>query len=408
MSTATVPVHAATSGDQEAMGQRRVTLIWALLVLSSLQWGGVQSPFYIPTRMEQAGTALALMLALALALSSNWRVRLAPVPTFVLASILIVGALVPSVAGVTGAGTVARTVRLASVVLAAWLLVPRIVADRSLIVRAHFTVYAALTTAIMVEALLLPSRAFEPSLGRLSGVIPAITAPRVGEIAGVTAGLAAILGVLRFVRARTAVVVFAAGAAGVILSHTRTATLAFAIGSIAALLVAAQTRGAARRALGLVLVLGPALFLATSGSLTSWFVRGQSGEMWTSLSGRRTVWPLVIEGQPPGLAVWFGTGLSSKTFEGRPIDNGWVATYHEQGLLAIAVVAAMFLVLGWSIWRCRASAFSAVAAFLVVFVLVSTVTETGISDASPYLVHLLVAALLVSRTWPSTVRGGPA
>ena len=45
----------------------------------------------------------------------------------------------------------------------------------------------------------------------------------------------------------------------------------------------------------------------------------------------------------------------------------------------------------------------AVALFLIVYVLVSSVTETGIGDASPYILDLVVAASLLSSRPPESI-----
>ncbi|CAM5278417.1 O-antigen ligase domain-containing protein OS=Streptomyces tendae OX=1932 GN=GUR47_06520 PE=4 SV=1 [Streptomyces tendae] len=42
----------------------------------------------------------------------------------------------------------------------------------------------------------------------------------------------------------------------------------------------------------------------------------------------------------------FGLGLGDKSFDGLPIDNSWLAVYHEQGLIGVALVATVFVVLG--------------------------------------------------------------
>jgi O-antigen ligase len=235
--------------------------------------------------------------------------------------------------------------------------------------------------------------------------VPPIASPRLGEIGAVTAGLAATMGVFRSIRPRVAVVLASLGGSVLLLSHTRTATVALTIGLIVGFGAAAARRPEARAALiaiSLIAVLAWSVFLTP---LRVWFVRQQSTEELSSLTGRRDMWEQVVERPLSGMTLWFGSGLGDKSFEGAPIDDGWLAAYVEQGLVGVAIVGALVLMLGWAILRARPSPRRAIAAFLLTFVLISSITETGISDVSTYLLELLVAAAVMAGVSSSSERG---
>jgi hypothetical protein len=102
----------------------------------------------------------------------------------------------------------------------------------------------------------------------------------------------------------------------------------------------------------------------------------------------------------------FGSGLSNKSFDGLAIDSNWVASYLDQGWFGVVLQAAMLLLLLAMVATHVRGPRRAVALFLIVYGLISSVTETGIGDASPYILDLVVAAALLSSrpTGPSRVR----
>jgi O-antigen ligase len=273
------------------------------------------------------------------------------------------------------------------------------------LVRVHLGVFAFLAALVVFEAIAWPSGAFDPSLGRLQGILPPIPPPRLGEIGAVTAGLAAMLGVFRIIRPRVAIALCGLGGAILVLSHTRTATVAMTIGLVVGLVTASARRPEARRSLVAIAVVALVGWSLAWAPLASWFVREQSDEELASLTGRRDVWELVVERRPSGMSLWFGTGLADKSFDGASIDNGWLAAYVEQGLIGVVIVAAMIVVVGWAIVRAPPSPRRAIAAFLLVFTLVSSIAETGLSDVSTYLLHLLVAGVLVAPDAWARTRG---
>jgi hypothetical protein len=85
------------------------------------------------------------------------------------------------------------------------------------------------------------------------------------------------------------------------------------------------------------------------------------------------------------------------------VDSSWVATYLDLGWLGVVVGASVIIILLTMAATHVPGPQRGVAFFLVLYCLVSSMTETGLGDASPYLLDLAVAtSLLLSRP----VRGG--
>jgi hypothetical protein len=96
----------------------------------------------------------------------------------------------------------------------------------------------------------------------------------------------------------------------------------------------------------------------------------------------------------------FGIGLTNKSFNGLPIDSSWLAVYHEQGYLGLALVIGYLLTFFAVIALRPPSITRAIALFLVVYSVVASYTEAGLGDASPYLLNLTIAAVLLARVRP--------
>ena len=108
--------------------------------------------------------------------------------------------------------------------------------------------------------------------------------------------------------------------------------------------------------------------------------------MWTEILGLERSW-------------WgdvFGSGLSNKSFNGLSIDSNWLAVYLDQGWFGIAIDAALLLLLIFLAVTHQRGIRRALALFLVAYCLVASITETGLGDASPYLLELVVAASLLA------------
>jgi hypothetical protein len=94
----------------------------------------------------------------------------------------------------------------------------------------------------------------------------------------------------------------------------------------------------------------------------------------------------------------FGFGLDNKSFNGLPIDSNWLACYFDEGLLGVAISAAMILFLLISAFFQPRGVQRALGLFLATYCLTASLTETGFSDASTYLLYLTLAASALVST----------
>jgi hypothetical protein len=83
-----------------------------------------------------------------------------------------------------------------------------------------------------------------------------------------------------------------------------------------------------------------------------------------------------------------------------------LAVFHDQGLFGVVIVAIILLSLLLAVGFSRAGPERALATLLVVYCMVASYTEVGLGDASPYLLHVVVAAS--SLTTAATHRQEPA
>jgi hypothetical protein len=137
-------------------------------------------------------------------------------------------------------------------------------------------------------------------------------------------------------------------------------------------------------------------WLVFSSLIVSWLARGQSATDLTQLTGRTRVWAAAAQQELTIVQELFGIGLTNKSFDGLPIDSSWVATKIELGRLGVGITVAILLVLFLAAVTRPAGPRRAIALFLIVYCLTASFTETGLGDASPYLLDLTVAASLLA------------
>jgi hypothetical protein len=161
------------------------------------------------------------------------------------------------------------------------------------------------------------------------------------------------------------------------------------------------TSARARKVFAWTAGIGGAAGVVLAGALQTWFLRGQSADNFSSLTGRAKVWHALLDAPRTVTEQVFGTGLGDKSFDGLPIDNSWLAVYHEQGLLGVSLIATALLVLGTVALLRPPSLSRACALFLISYCALASYTEAGLGDASPYLLHLAVAASLLVPPAPA-------
>jgi O-antigen ligase len=379
--------------DAERGPWRHAVFIWALLILNGLTFAAVPTLVPMPSGVVKVITQSALAVAFVWALLLNRDRLVRPNLCLGLFSILALSSLVTSVRFNTGLGSLARDLRLVTFLAVLWLLTPLWGRRDMLLARWHVRCLAVLCGTVVLGLVISPGAAFQD--GRLYNRIWPTPSTQVAHYAAVLTGMVIVAWLSGTMRRRPALATAGAGFAIVLLTHTRTAAIGLVVGVIAAMLSLVVVRRRARRGLVVLLVVAALAALPFAGLVSTWFDRGQSSEELSGLTGRAKVWDQILVEHRSNLDRWLGTGLSDKSFQGLPIDNSWLAVYQEQGLVGDLIVAAILIILlVTSLIRPRGPG-SALALFLVCYCAIASYTETGLGDASPYILDLAVAASLL-------------
>jgi hypothetical protein len=370
-------------------------LAWAALFLNVLAFSGLPTLIPIPGMIGQLLTQGSLIFAFLLALVANPRGVIRPNLFLVLLTVLAVVALMVSIHNQFVFGSTFRACRLIGFVTILWLLTPWWGRSDFILLRSHIWFLRIVVGTVLVGAVLAPGDAFSYE-GRLSGALWPIPPTQVAHYAAILLGCTVVLWFGGAVRNRTAFLTLLGAGAALVGAHTRTALLAMAVGLVVA--AASMFFGHARvrrttAVLGVLVVITGSLFAPL---IVEWFWRGQSAEEASQLTGRTKVWSEILGQQRSWLEQIFGSGLSNKSFNGLPIDSNWLAVYLDQGWFGVAADATLLLVLIFLAVTHRRGIRRAAALFLVCYCLVASITETGLGDASPYLLHLVIAASLLA------------
>ena len=396
MSPLALTANAALSGRARATGLIGSPLpVWAALFVNVLAFSGLPTLVRIPTTLGQVVTQGALILALVLALLANPRGVIRPNLFLVLLTLLAVVALMVSIHSEFYLGSTFRACRLLGFTAVLWLLTPWWGRSDFALLRAHLTCLRIVLGTVLVGALLAPGVAFSFD-GRLSGALWPIPPTQVAHYAAVLLGCTAVLWFGGAVRGRTALLTLLAAGGMLVGTHTRTAVVAMAVGLAVA--GASMFLGHARvrrtsALLGVIAIIAATLFAPL---IVGWLWRGQSLEEVAQLTGRTKVWSSISGLERPWLKELFGSGLSNKSFNGLAIDNNWLAVYLDQGWFGVIVDAALLIILILLAATHQRGLKRALALFLVAYCLVASITETGLGDASPYLLELVLAASLLA------------
>jgi len=378
-----------------------VGTVWGLLALNTLGSAGAKTVVAIPRSLIQMVTMGALVAAFALALAVNPRARIRPSAFVFLLTLLLVPSVIASVHLEVGFGALFRCFRLALFVGTLWLL-SRWWDGGLTFVRHHIRMYFAVLVLVAVGLAVAPGTAMpEYYGGRLVGALWPLTPPQIGQYAAVVIGLTVLLLLGRRTSGAGAAAVIVPSLVLLALTHTRTATLGLVIGLVLAIGSLVLTSSAARRFFAWAVLCATVAAVVFSSALRAWFLRGQSQENFSNLTGRAKVWDALLSAPRTAGETVFGTGLGDKSFDGLPIDNSWLAVYHEQGLIGVAIVAAIIIVLGGVALLRPPSLPRACAIFLISYCALSSYTEVGLGDASAYLLHLALAASLLVAPAPA-------
>ena len=380
---------------------RIVGIVWGLLILNTLGSAGAKTIIPLPRSLIQLVTMGALVAAFTLALAVNLRLRIRASSFVLLLTLLLVPSLISSLQLESGFGAVFRCARLALFIGTLWLLT-RWWDGGLTFVRHHIRMYFAVLGSVAAGLVVSPGAAL-PGLygGRLVGALWPLTPPQIGQYAAVIIGLTVLLVLGRRTDRASAAVVIVPSLVLLALTHTRTATLGLLIGLVLAIGSLILTSAAARRFFSWSVLISVVAAVGFASALQTWFLRGQSQENFSSLTGRAKVWNALLAAPRSTSEQVFGVGLGDKSFGGLPIDNSWLAVYNEQGLIGVTLVAAIIIVLGGVALLRPPSLQRACAIFLISYCAIASYTEAGLGDASPYLLHLALAAALLAAPAPA-------
>jgi hypothetical protein len=373
---------------------RGPVLAWAALYLNVMPFQGT-SILPIPHSIGQGIAQGMLLVALVLTFMANPGLVVRPNVFLTLLMAMAVLALMVSIHNDFVVGSTYRAVRLVLFVLVLWFLTSWWGRPDLPLLRAHLLCMRVILVSVWVGAAMAPGNAFG-SQGRLSGLVWPIPPPQVAHYAAVLLGCTVVLWFCGVVTGRSMVVTLVAGGAALLATHTRTALLGTVLGLVVAGASLFLRHVRVRRTTAGVGLSAIAIWTVFSPQIVSWLARGQSAQDLTQLTGRTRVWDAASQQQRTMMQELFGSGLGNKSFDGLPIDSNWVATNLELGRLGVALVIAMLLALFLAAVSRPAGPRRAIALFLVVYCLAASFTETGLGDASPYLLDLAVAASLVA------------
>jgi hypothetical protein len=194
------------------------------------------------------------------------------------------------------------------------------------------------------------------------------------------------------------------GAFALLLTHTRTALLAMVVALVVAGLSLLTGSRRVRKVFTTCVLLGVTVLLPLSPLVSSWLTRGESNTEVTNLSGRTLAWAQVLSEPRPDTNKLLGSGLTNSSVvgardqaaDGLPIDSSWISTYQNQGLVGDVLEGVIFLMLLLAALIAPRGPSRAIALFLIIYCLIASFAETGMGDASTYVMDLALAASLIA------------
>jgi hypothetical protein len=377
----------------------RIGIAWGLVFLNVLTyykatWNGLPLIVPIPSRVGQVLTQGALPAALLLAWSVNRRLLIRPNVFLSLLTLLLIEAIISAV-NPNGhlLGTLYRTGRFGEFLAFLWLISPY--ADRRdlLFVKCQLRALGVVLATVLLGLMVSPHRALAG--GRLSGEFWPITPVQVADYSAVALGLVVVLWFCGELAGRLALPAVALLGIMLLLSHTRTEVIALMAGLLVAGLSMFTVRIRVRRLFASAAITISVAAVAFSSFLTTWLARGENTQELLDLTGRTNVWKIVVTSPRDLYQMIFGYGLSNEGAGGLPIDSTWLAAYYDLGFLGIAIVASFLLFVLLDAYFQPRSERRALALFLVSYLMITSYTETGLSNSSMYLLELALAASLL-------------
>ncbi len=382
---------------------RFVLFAWLALFVNVLAPGGNPTVIPIPRPLFQLVAQGSLFLAFTFALLANRRLVLRPNLFMMLLTALALSSLVVSLHNQFFVGSIYRGVRLLAFVTCLWLLTPWWGRRELVLLRSQRVAMWGILSMVLVGAAIAPGKAFAFE-GRLSGTIWPVPPTQVAHYAAVLFGTSTIFWMCRVITGRHALVAVGAATIALLGTHTRTALLGALIG-VGLASASLFLRHARVRRVSVSTIVG--MIAATAlfaPQIVTWLARGQTAEDAAQLTGRTKVWSDVFATPSAGHRVGVRVRLVEQVLRraGHRQQLGG-QSYLDQGWFGIVLQSAMLLLLLAMVATHVRGPRRAVALFLIVYVLVSSVTETGIGDASPYILDLVVAASLLSSRPPESI-----
>lgn len=371
-----------------------VGAVWVLLLINTLSFTEAEMVVPFPRQAAQLVTMGSLALALVLAVVLNRLLLIRPNPFLLLLSLLMLLSVGSSLWLENGIDSLFRCFRFGIFVTTLWLTTRWWRGDLTF-VRHTLRFLVTMLLSTLVGLMISPDSAMSGDDNRLVGTLWPMAANRVGQFAAVTVGLVFLLTLCRRINGRIAACVSVIALSCLILSHSRTALLGLIVGLVAASLSLLFTKRRVRLILTAIATVTTICVAVLWSGIQEWFQRGQDAELLGSLTGRQRVWNALLAEDRSANRQLFGMGLGDKSYHGGSIDSGWLAVYVEQGYLGISVIIVILVCLLGSAVARKPTPERACAIFLVFFCGVSSYSETGLGDASPYLLYLAVAASLL-------------
>lgn len=387
-----------TTLDAPQAAPKQLWLVWGCLVINTLGSQGAVTIVPIPRPVAQMVTMGAFLAAFVFALVLNPRLRLRPSAYLLILSLLVVVSIVSSLRLESGYGALFRCFRYAMFVATLWLTTAWW-GDWLAFVRTHIRALTVVLFTVAAGLVIAPGMAM-PDLygGRLVGAVWPLTPPQIGQYSATVVGLVILLWLGRHTTRMSVFVIAVPALTLLLLSHTRTALLGLVGGLAVAVVSLLTTSARARKVFTTTALVGGIGGILAGAAIQTWFARGQSDL--SELTGRQKVWDALLAAPRTLSEEIFGIGLTNKSFDGLPIDSSWLAVYWEQGYLGLTLVAAFLLtLLGVAALR-PPSETRAIALFLIVYSVIASYTEAGLGDASPYLLNLAIAAVLLTSVRP--------
>ena len=384
----------------------RVQLVWVLLWFNVLSFAPQPLVVPIPHIVGQVMTQGALVLALVLALTVNPRVWARPSLFLSIYSVLAITTLMMSIRFVS-LGTDYRALRVVGFLVVLWLLTPWWGRRDLLLLRTQLNFLVGVLVTLVLGLLISPHKAYVVAAGarRLTGAIWPMPATQVGHYVAELTGLVVLLWVCRLWSYRRAVVVLVPSCFALLLSHTRTALLGMLVALLLAGLSLVTGSRRVRRLFAAGMLVTVTVVIPLSPLISSWAVRGESASEVSDLSGRTEVWPQVLSEPRPetnkNLGLRHGQRQRSRGVGPRlrrVADRRELGRHvPEPGLGRRRARRRRLPGAHYDRYAAAGAAPArAMAVFLIVYCLIASFTETGLGDASTYLLDLTLAASLLA------------